>query len=72
MLLDKKVPTLSDKHTFEGQAIENDKCCGIHDEVYLSYASKKYTKVFKSTHSGIILGEGIKAIKTVALIPLTK
>jgi hypothetical protein len=34
--------------------------------------SKKYTKVFKSTHSGIILREGVKAIKKVAVIPLTK
>jgi hypothetical protein len=34
--------------------------------------SKKYMKVFKSTHSGIILGVGVKAIKNTGSHPTDK
>jgi len=65
MVLDKQEPTLSDKQSLKDQAIKNDlnataKC------IFLT-CLKKYTQVSKSTHSGIILGEGVEAI-----IPLAK
>jgi len=72
MVLDKQGHTLSDKQTFKDQAIKNDVNVMASTAKCIFITRLKIREVFKSTHSGIILEEGVKAIKTVAVIPLAK
>jgi hypothetical protein len=73
MVLDKQVPTSSDKQTFKGQANKkNLNAASSTAKFSFLTCLKKYTKVFKSTHSGIIPGEGVKAIKNYGSHPTDK